>query len=168
MKGPDRRMEDTGLDILRPPAPSARPRIGAGPSSRKADMSKETDELVQAQATLDEIPPAATTSVRTAAGTRAEVLVRMAAVRNDRERLNQERIANLLALASLNGEESELASAEAACLLLAGEPEVAVRLRQYCAALQVAAGNFHAPLTAGNVVNILDGREPEDDGPLLS
>lgn len=126
------------------------------------------DDLTEALAILRSIAPGTSPANRASANARAAVLVEAAKARTDRARLTQERIANLLGLAALNTEDSELASAEAACLLLNEEPEVAVRLRRYCEEMQVGESNYHAPLTAGTVVNILEGREPDDDGPLIS
>lgn len=163
----DQRMEDGAPRINRPPFPTVPPRVGSDINTRKTDMTAP-DELTEALDILGSIAPGASSANRTSANARAAVLVEVARARTDQGRLVQERIANLLTLAALNGEEHELASAEAACLLLNEEPEVAVRLRQYCEELQVNESSYHAPLTAGTVVNILAGRAPDDDGPLLA
>lgn len=157
--------EENGPRIIRPPAPSTPPRIPER-NGTEAPVAAG-DELKQALSILGSIAPGTSAANRTSANARAAVLVEVAKARTEQARLAQERIGNLLALAALNGEEADLASAEAACLLLTEEPEVALRLRRYCEEVQVAGSDYHAPLTAGAVVNILAGREPDDDGPLI-
>lgn len=47
------------------------------------------------------------------------------------------------------------------------EPEVAVRIRAFCEEIQVAGHDYHARITAGQIVNLLAGRDANDDGELL-
>lgn len=46
-------------------------------------------------------------------------------------------------------------------------PEVSDRIRTFCEEVQVAGNDYHARITAGQIVNLLAGRDANDDGELL-
>ena len=43
----------------------------------------------------------------------------------------------------------------------------AARIRTFCEEVQVAGHDYHARITAGQIVNLLAGRDANDDGALL-
>lgn len=80
----------------------------------------------------------------------------------------QARITNLLTLAGLGIEESPAAAAEAAALLAGSDSAAEVVIREFCEEIQIAGNDYHARITAGQIVNLLAGRDPNDDGALMS
>lgn len=50
---------------------------------------------------------------------------------------------------------------------LAADLEAADRIRVFCEEVQVAGNDYHARITAGQIVNLLAGRDANDDGGLL-
>lgn len=50
---------------------------------------------------------------------------------------------------------------------LASDLEAADRIRAFCEEIQVAGNDYHARITAGQIVNLLAGRDANDDGELM-
>ena len=52
-------------------------------------------------------------------------------------------------------------------LELAAALDAADRIQAFCEDVQVAGNDYHARITAGQIVNLLAGRDANDDGALL-
>lgn len=58
-------------------------------------------------------------------------------------------------------------AADAGGLGFTGEPDHLEAIRAFCEDVQVAGNDYHARITAGQIVNLLAGRDAYDDGELL-